>query len=765
MSACCRGSCGYDGRVPPTNERLKALRHHDVGRYVTLALSIAAMLAVVACGTLLPEPPPVPTQVDRFDLVANVPIAGAQLEIDLAVGNSLVSLVVLQSDVIVRYVVRGQRVHVVWIGGTPIAGPQVQLALERTVDSSDPPSIASAATYAQAGGDDLGSSHLAWRTAGSPPSLPDPFADGFGERSAVVPLVASFAERPLGDMDANGVVDVRDAMLLLTRLRNEGWSEFQRYHGDLDGDDTLDAADLDALLDKIVDPDLPATLHVKPRTAFGFAELSGATSAPALVLIANQGRQAATASELGCQLPPGVVASTRGGVAGQTVALELSLPSINRVGWQPGVATCGAGAGSIRLGNFVALVAGQSNASGFGQAVGGWPEAPTSAVRMFGNDYRWTNASEPLDSAAGQLDEVSVDSNAAYSFGTLLGNLLHDATGYTTYMIPAARGASRVTQPPSDQLDRWWQPVNLVADRNDNLFSSAVFRSRVSAGLASNPVQSQAVPSEAGPVNVLLWYQGESDAFTPAARNAFVTGTYIVMNAFDARIAAPVVFVQLGTHHDMRRNRQQHAIAELQRRMETGSGTGVARDDFHMVVAFDLPRSDHIHLSAFGQRLLAERLELAIREHVFGEDVDGTGPRLQGITWSGSTLTLRTTRPLSSDALNRDLFTVFEGPPNGSLDSGSDTVPDDYGTNTVGVSAVVRDPADPNNVRITLVRTPTSTPHVRYMGPPNEGPPTGTPSNPELWDVIPRDVVRAAEGIGASDLGLPLPSFGPLTPF
>jgi len=749
--------------VSSLNERTNVLTR-GVGRSIKLALSIGAILAVVACGTLLPEPPTGPADVDRFDLVANLPVSGVQLEFDLSVGTSVVSIAPLQSDVIVRHVVRGQRVYVAWIGAAPIAGRHVRVTLERTVASTDPPVIATAMSFAQAGGEDLGGAHLVWRTEGGPVSLAEPFQDGFGERSAVVPLQARFANHPLGDLDANGVVDVRDALLLLERLRGVVWDDFERYHADLDGDDTIDAADLDALLHKVVDPELPTGVQVKPRTPLGFAELSGASASTALVLIANQGRQHATAAELGCVLPEGVVATTRGGIAGQSVALELALPSANRIGWQPGVAMCGAGAAEIRLGSFVALIAGQSNAAGFGQSLTGWPEEPTNAVRVFGNDYRWADASEPLDRAAGQRDAVSIDTNAAYSFGTRLGNLLHESTGFVTYMIPAAKGASRVTRP--NNLDRWWQPADSSADPNDNLFSSAIFRSNVSAGLQSNPVQTQPFPSEGGPVNVLLWYQGESDANSATARSTFVTDTYIVMNEFDKHLDVPVVFVQLATHHDERTNRRQHAIAELQRRLETGSGYAVARNGFngfHMVVAFDLPRSDHVHLSAFGQRLLAERIELAIREHVFGEDVDGTGPRLQAITWSGTTITIRTTQPLSSDVLNAHLFTVFEGAPNGNIDS---TDPDGYGTNTIPIASVVRDSTNPNNVVVTLARTPTEpTVYVRYMGPPKEGPPESDWSNPELWDVIRRDVIRSAQGIGEFDLGLPLPSFGPLQPF
>ena len=87
------------------------------------------------------------------------------------------------------------------------------------------------------------------------------------------------------------------------------------------------------------------------------------------------------------------------------------------------------------------LAAGQSNAVGLGAPMDGWPETPSDTVRMLGNDYRWRDATEPLDDATGQLDSISSDGTfVGYSFGTRLGHLLRDATGFPTYLIPAAKG-------------------------------------------------------------------------------------------------------------------------------------------------------------------------------------------------------------------------------------------------------------------------------------------------------------------------------------
>ena len=53
-----------------------------------------------------------------------------------------------------------------------------------------------------------------------------------------------------------------------------------------------------------------------------------------------------------------------------------------------------------------------------------------------------------------------------------------------------------------------------------------------------------------------------------------------------------------------------------------------------MVVAFDLPLGDGLHLSGEAKRILGLRFALAMRQHVYGEAVDGTGPRLVSVSLS-----------------------------------------------------------------------------------------------------------------------------------
>lgn len=694
---------------------------------------LAFAWVLVACTTSAPPPP---TAVDHFDLVANTPIAAAQLEVTRPSGATGVTVVALQPDVVVRTAEVGDRIHIVWLGPTALAGPQVRLDVERAVGTSGGAEIVVASAFASSAGPEVGPSAFAWRTVAGSGGLEAPVDLPTAEFGSLAPLglVPSFADHPLGDLDANGSLDVRDALVWLDRVRYGNWTDYLRYHADFDADDVADGEDLTELLDKLVDPLRPALLHVRPA-ALSFVELDPAPGEDAVVLVANRGRVPFAALELGA--PAGIARTPVGGIEGHSVAVRLTLEE--RRGWVPGFARVTDGTGdevAVRLGHLVFLIAGQSNASGRGLPVSGWPETVSPFARTLANDYRWKAAIEPLDVATGQVDAVSSDASAAYSFGTRLGHLLWGSTGFATYLIPSAMGATRV---------ELWLPSSNRLDRT-TLFGSANYRAQVSASLVANPVPSQPFPAEGGPVTAIVWYQGESDATTSTRRNAFVANTDVVMDAFVAELGVPVIYVQLASHRDEQLNEQQLAIAELQRRMETGSGFGAARPAFHMVVAMDLPRSDQIHPSAFGQRVLAERIELAVREHVLGEDVDGTGPRLVALRSSGLQVDVETTHELAPGDLEPGLFRVYDGVPQGSVDD-----IENYGQNAIPIASVARHPTDARTARITLQYAPGGTPYVRYWARP-----TLVEEPQATWDDLAVGTVRAADG------GLPLPGFGPI---
>jgi hypothetical protein len=91
------------------------------------------------------------------------------------------------------------------------------------------------------------------------------------------------------------------------------------------------------------------------------------------------------------------------------------------------------------------ILAGQSNIAGRGQ-VPKSGQNTNSRVYVFGNDYRWRIAVEPIDDPSNQVDKVSEDSDAGFSpalaFAT---SLLERRPDMAIGLIPCARGGSSIT--------------------------------------------------------------------------------------------------------------------------------------------------------------------------------------------------------------------------------------------------------------------------------------------------------------------------------
>lgn len=353
----------------------------------------------------------------------------------------------------------------------------------------------------------------------------------------------------------------------------------------------------------------------------------------------------------------------------------------------------------------VTLLSGQSNASGRGPLDEN-TEAPDAHVVLFGNDYVWKIASEPIDSHVGQIDAVSDDFvqfgiTPRHGFGLRAAKDLVAAGSSSVRVIPAPLGGTNLSQwrRGADPLDR------------TTLFGSMNFRRQTAA------------PSG---LDALWWYQGESNAGSDtyiAEHTALVGEMREEMGA-----ALPILYVQLARRDVQSSNTQE--TAEDQRLMETGSGDASALAAHHLVVAFDQALIDSVHIDAAGQREVGRRMALATREHVLGDAVDGTGPRLRlamPIVHPGDDLSLvqvRLTQPINAAVNGYDnQFRVF----------------DDGGE--VTISNVVRDPIDDSAVLITLAAPITGTPTVSYGN---------TGGSTLLTNVV----------VGAN--ALPLPRFGPL---
>lgn len=355
------------------------------------------------------------------------------------------------------------------------------------------------------------------------------------------------------------------------------------------------------------------------------------------------------------------------------------------------------------------LVGGQSNASGRGviNTLAARGDASTFA---FGNDYTWQRAQEPIDDPTSQVDAISDDVGFVVPGVTGHGFAMQAMLGLITQgrrldLIPCAKGGSTLANwaPGADRLNR------------ATLYGSANYR-RTQAAVAT--------------LTAILWFGHESDAGSATYATDWANLVAAFRTDFGATV--PFVYCQLAKHTTSATNTQHNNTSDVQRRQETGSGDALALTNMRMVVTFDQPLIDNIHLNDTAQRVVGQRMALAIRQHVLSEAVDGTGPRLNGAPvhpgGAKNQVKIDTTQTLQTIASNADgQFRVYDG------------------ASEMTISSVVRDPADASAVLVTMAATAAGTVTVSYG-----------------------DVAASGSGVTLANVvrngaGLPLPRFGALT--
>ncbi len=291
----------------------------------------------------------------------------------------------------------------------------------------------------------------------------------------------------------------------------------------------------------------------------------------------------------------------------------------------------------------------------------------------------------------------------SYSFSVGAAEALAAARAHPMLIIPCAFGSTKIHQ---------WMPGTNRFDRS-SYFGYANFRRWVAAphGLKA------------------LWYYGHESNMTDGHwLDHYSEDWAALIQAFRNECGPiPVIYAQVAKHADPLFQNRLHAGAEQQRLAESGQPHGLPHH--HLVVTFDLPLIDPIHLSSTAQRLLGHRFALATRQHVYGEPVNGTGPRLLRLhhpDHDRSLIAIRFSRPINPAVNAYDhQFRVFV--------DGTETPP----------LSVHRAP-DPSTVLITLPAPATGPVTVSYG-----------------------DVPAAAPGLSLPHVvqdedGLPTPQFGPL---
>lgn len=231
------------------------------------------------------------------------------------------------------------------------------------------------------------------------------------------------------------------------------------------------------------------------------------------------------------------------------------------------------------------ILAGQSNMVGWAPVAEG--EEPDPRIYVFGNDYQWHLASEPVDSAVNQVDQVSLDRVAFFGPSmTFARASLAIQPQLVIGLIPCAKNSSSIIQ---------WQR---------NLSDQSLYGSCLKRVMAASPM---------GKVSGILFFQGESDAVDPGLSpdpkpnphdwselfTTFVTDLRMDLDEPDL----PVVFAQLGstTSHEAFTNWE--VVREEQFSVNIPMTT--------MITTVDLPTMDGLHFTRESYRVIGERFARA----------------------------------------------------------------------------------------------------------------------------------------------------------
>lgn len=227
------------------------------------------------------------------------------------------------------------------------------------------------------------------------------------------------------------------------------------------------------------------------------------------------------------------------------------------------------------------ILAGQSNMSGRGDLPP--KESIHPRIFVFGNDYRWKIAREPIDAAQGQVDLVSEDKEAAFGPGLAFAMyLLKAKPDMAIGLIPCAKASTSITE---------WQ--RNLSERS--LYGSCLKRIRAATTM--------------GAVAAMLFFQGESDALDPDRFSMRSPAASSYAEKFDTFVgdlrkdislpSMPVVSAQIGTHKAPGDYVNWEIVKEQQRRIKLACAAMITTDD--------LALADEVHFTTESYRLIGQR--------------------------------------------------------------------------------------------------------------------------------------------------------------
>jgi hypothetical protein len=243
------------------------------------------------------------------------------------------------------------------------------------------------------------------------------------------------------------------------------------------------------------------------------------------------------------------------------------------------------------------ILAGQSNMSGAGELPKN-AEEENYRIYVFGNDYAWKLAAEPIDDPTDQVDRVSRDKKAGYSPAlSFARSLLEQRPDIVIGLIPCAKGAS--------SIDEWRRSLN-----DNTLYGSCLKRIRAASVM--------------GDVAGILFLQGETDAAAPEAYpdkvllpNQWGKEFIELVDTWRTDLDLPdlpVIYAQIGADLDPEEFINWEIVKEQQ--------LGVQVPISAMIKTDDLAMPNHPHFTTKGYIEIGKRFAEAYLTLIEGDDSD-----------------------------------------------------------------------------------------------------------------------------------------------
>ncbi|MBW4694807.1 MAG: sialate O-acetylesterase [Lyngbya sp. HA4199-MV5] len=228
------------------------------------------------------------------------------------------------------------------------------------------------------------------------------------------------------------------------------------------------------------------------------------------------------------------------------------------------------------------ILAGQSNMSGMG-AIPPSGMSVNPKIYVFGNDYHWKLAKEPVDDPTNQVDLVSKDEPGGFGPAVSFASaLVQNHPDMVVGLIPCAKGGSLIHE--------WQRNLN-----DSTLYGSCLKRVRAASVM--------------GNVSGLLYFQGEIDAIDPKEHPTRVFLPHQWADKFTSLIrdwrsdlklpTLPVVFAQIGTNTQPDRFKNWAIVKEQQRQVKLPFSVMTTTDD--------LALKDYVHFTTESYQILGQR--------------------------------------------------------------------------------------------------------------------------------------------------------------